>query len=88
MFSPKETPVNHPLRGIEVETPTSEWLKGPALRPRSRLPGIARRTDDRALARSDPSELLAARYLVIRRLVGAPSFRARKSSTRREVILK
>ena len=61
--------MNHPLRGIEVETPTSEWLKGPALRPRSRLSGIARRTDDRALARSDPSELLAARYLVIRRLV-------------------
>ena len=26
--------MNHPLRGIEVETPTSEWLKGPALRPR------------------------------------------------------
>ena len=32
MVSPKETPVNRPLRGIEVETPTSEWLKGPALR--------------------------------------------------------
>ena len=32
MVSPKETPVNQPLRGIEVETPKSEWLKGPALR--------------------------------------------------------
>jgi hypothetical protein len=66
--------VNHPLRGIEVETLTSEWLKGPTLRPRSGLPGIARRTDDGALTRSDSIELLATRYPVIRRLVGASSF--------------
>ncbi len=67
--------MNHSLRGIEVKTATSEWRKGPALRPRPGLPRIARRTEDGALTRSDPIERLAARYPVLRRLVGAPSFR-------------
>jgi hypothetical protein len=64
--------VNHSLRGVDVETPTSEWRK----RPRSALAGMARRTDDGFLARRDrtsPIDPLAARYPVIRRLVGAPS---------------
>jgi hypothetical protein len=68
--------LNHSLRG--VETLTTEWWKGPSLRPRPVLAGRARRRDDGVLARRDrtsPIDLLAARYPVIRRLVGAPSFR-------------
>jgi hypothetical protein len=68
--------LNHSLRG--VETLTTERWKGPALRPPPVLAGMARRTDDEVLARRDrssPIDLLAARYPVIRRLVGAPSFR-------------
>ena len=55
--------MNHSLRG--VETLTTEWWKGPALRPRPVLAGTARRRDDGVLARRDrtsPIDLLAARY--------------------------
>ena len=72
----RRSPLNHSLRG--VETLTTEWWKGPALRPRPVLAGRARRRDDGVLARRDRTsqiDLLAARYPVIRRLVGAPSFR-------------
>jgi Putative DNA-binding domain len=68
--------VNHSLRGVDVETLTSEWRKSPAWRPRPAA-RMARRTGDGVLARRDrtrPIDLLAARYPVIRRLVGAPSF--------------
>jgi hypothetical protein len=68
--------LNHSLRG--VETLTTEWWKGPALRPRPVLAGRARRRDDGVVARRDrtsPIDLLAARYPVVHRLVGAPSFR-------------
>jgi hypothetical protein len=64
--------VKYSLRGVDVETPTSEWRK----RPRPALAGMARRTDDRFLARRDrasPIDPLATRYPVVRRLVGAPS---------------
>jgi Putative DNA-binding domain len=60
--------LNHSLRA--AETLTAE--------PRPVLVGIARRTDDGVLARRDrtsPIDLLAARYPLTRRLVGAPSFR-------------
>jgi Putative DNA-binding domain len=70
--------VNQSLLGVDVATPTSESRKGPALRPGAALAGMARRTDERVLARRErtsPIDHLATRYPVIRRLLGAPSFR-------------
>jgi hypothetical protein len=68
--------VNHSLRGVEVETRMSESRTGPPLRPRPAA-RMARSADDGDLARRDrtsPIDLLAARYPVVRRLVGASSF--------------
>jgi hypothetical protein len=68
--------VNHSWGGVDVETRTSEWRKRAALRPRPALVGMAPRIG--VLARHDrtsPIDLLAARYPVIRRLVGELSFR-------------
>ena len=68
--------MNRLLSGVETLT-TEQW-EGPVRRARLVLAGMARRTDDRVLARRDrtsPIDLLAARYPVTRRLVGAPSFR-------------
>jgi Putative DNA-binding domain len=70
--------VHQSLKDVDAETLTSEWWKGPTPRPRPVLVGMARRTDGGVLARRDrtrPIGLLAARYPVIRRLVGVPSFR-------------
>ena len=70
--------MNHSLQGVDVATPTSDSRMGQAPRPRPAPAGMARRTE-RVLARRDrtsPIDHLAARYPVIRRLLGAPSFRA------------
>jgi hypothetical protein len=70
--------VNQALRSVDVEAGSSEWRKRPSLRSRPALAGPSRWTDDGVLARSDrssPIELLAARYPVIRRLVGELAFR-------------
>ena len=68
--------MNRLLSGVETLT-TEQW-EGPVRRARLVLAGMARRTDDRVLARrnrTSPIDLLATRYPVTRRLVGAPSFR-------------
>jgi hypothetical protein len=70
--------VNHSWGGVDVETRTSEWRKRRSPRSRAALAGTSGWTEGRVLARSDrsgPIELLAARYPVIRRLVGELSFR-------------
>ena len=61
--------MNHSWGGVDAETRTSEWRKRRSPRSRAALGW----TEGRVLARSDrsgPIELLAARYPVIRRLVG------------------
>jgi hypothetical protein len=76
--SPREKTVNYSLRGVDIEPRTSEWPKRPSPKSPPARTGRSGRTEGRVLARSDrsgPIELLAARYPVIRRLVGELSFR-------------
>ena len=64
--------MNH-SRGRRRRDWTSEWRKRRSPRSRAALAGTSGWTEGRVLARSDrsgPIELLAARYPVIRRLVG------------------
>ena len=65
--------MNHSWGGVDAETRTSESRKRRSPRSRAALAGTSGWTEGRVLARSDrsgPIELLAARYPVIRRLVG------------------
>jgi hypothetical protein len=70
--------VNYSLRGVDVEPRTSEWRERPSPRLQSARVGSSRPTAGKVSARRDrlgPIEFLAARYPVIRRLVGELSFR-------------
>jgi len=70
--------MSYSLRGVDVEPRTSGWRKRPSPRLRPALAGTSGWTESRILAWSDHSgqiEFLAARYPVIRRLVGELSFR-------------
>jgi Putative DNA-binding domain len=69
-----EQAVNHSLRGVDVEARTSEWRRRPSLRSRPVPRRPSRRTEGRG-DRASAIELLAARYPLIRRLVGELSFR-------------
>jgi len=65
--------VNYSLRGVDIEPRTVEWPKRPSPKSLPARAGTSGWTEGRVLARSDrsgPIELLAARYPVIRRLVG------------------
>lgn len=75
--SPREKAVNYSLRGVDIEPRTSEWRKRPSPKSPPARAETSGRAEGRVLARSDrpdPIELLAARYPVIRRLVGELSF--------------
>ena len=70
--------MNYSLRGVDIEPRTAEWPKRPSPKLPPARAGTSGWTEGRVLARSDrsgPIELLAARYPVIRRLVGELSFR-------------
>jgi len=70
--------VNYSLRGVEVEPRSSEWRKRRSPKSRLALAETSGWTQGRvsdSSNRSGPIELLAARYSVIRRLVGELSFR-------------
>jgi hypothetical protein len=70
--------VNYSLRGVGIEPKTAEWPKRPSPKSPPARAGTSGWTEGGVLAlsdRSDPLELLAARYPVIRRLVGELSFR-------------
>jgi hypothetical protein len=70
--------VSYALKGVDIEPKTAEWPKRPSPKSPPARAGTSGSIDDRVLARSDrsgPIELLAARYPVIRRLVGELSFR-------------
>jgi hypothetical protein len=69
--------VNYSLRGVDIE-PRTEWRERPSPKSPPAWAETSGRTEARILARSDRTgqiELLAARYPVIRRLVGELSFR-------------
>ena len=70
--------MNYSLRGVDIEPRTAEWRKRPSPKSPPVRAETSGRAEGRVLARSDrpgPIELLAARYPVIRRLVGELSFR-------------
>jgi len=70
--------VNYSLRGVDIEPKTAEWPKRPSPKSPPARAETSGWTEGGVLARSDrsgPIELLAARYPVIRRLVGELSFR-------------
>jgi len=70
--------VNYSLRGVDIQSRTSEWRERPSPKSPPARAETSGRTEGRFLARSDrpgPIEHLAARYPVIRRLVGELSFR-------------
>ena len=70
--------MNYSLRGVDVEPRTSEWRERPSPRLPSARVGSSGPTAGKVSARRDrpsPIEFLAARYPVIRRLVGELSFR-------------
>ena len=76
--SPREKAVNYSLRSVEVEPKASEWRERPSPRSPLARAGTSGWTEGGFSARLDcpgPIELLAARYPVIRRLVGELSFR-------------
>ena len=70
--------MNYSLRGVDVEPRTSEWRERPSPRSPLARAGTSGWTEGGFPVRHDrpgPIELLAARYPVIRRLVGELSFR-------------
>ena len=70
--------MSYSLIGGEVEPRTSRWRERPSPRLPSARAGLSESTAGRVSARRDrlgPIELLAARYPVVRRLVGELSFR-------------